>query len=243
MPAPMTSNRRPIFVAGAVTAVLPRRCQSGSTAARSVDAGRWRANQSQACDSFKGMDERDGRGADGLLRHGRPDEAGRICALVNSAFRGDSSRAGGTTEAHLLDGQRADEAGIAALLAWAPEDAALLVYEEAGALVACVLLERKTAALAYLGMLTVAPTRQAGGLGHRVLAAAERHAVRAWRVEAVEMTVITARPELLAWYERRGYVQTGERRPFPMNDPRFGLPKVDHLEFAVLRKRVAPVLP
>ena len=52
----------------------------------------------------------------------------------------------------------------------------------------------------------------------------------------MEMTVIANRGELIAWYERRGYVLTGERRPFPLDDPRFGLPKTRDLAFVVLEK-------
>ena len=52
------------------------------------------------------------------------------------------------------------------------------------------------------------------------------------------MTVIVQRPELIAWYERRGYALTGERRPFPYDDERFGDPRRTDLEFAVLEKRL-----
>jgi len=50
------------------------------------------------------------------------------------------------------------------------------------------------------------------------------------------MTVIRQRPELIAWYERRGYRLTGERRSFPYGDERFGQPNRDDLEFVVLEK-------
>jgi hypothetical protein len=52
------------------------------------------------------------------------------------------------------------------------------------------------------------------------------------------MTVIAQRQELIAWYQRRGYSLTGEARPFPTEDPRFGLPKRDDLGFVVLEKRL-----
>lgn len=181
-------------------------------------------------------------GADGselMLRRARGEEVAALCALVNSAYRGDSSRAGWTTEAHLLDGQRTDEEGLAALCA--RSDAALLVSEDdGGALQGTVLLERKGPGVAHLGMLTVRPLRQAAGLGRRILAAAERFAAREWQIERMELTVIAQRGELISWYERRGYEQTAERRPFPMDDPRFGLPLVPHLEFIVMRKALTP---
>ena len=57
-----------------------------------------------------------------------------------------------------------------------------------------------------------------------------------WGVESVHMTVLVQRAELIAWYERRGYVRTGVRKPFPYGDERFGLPKRNDLEFEVLQK-------
>lgn len=162
----------------------------------------------------------------------RPD-APRVAALVNSAYRGDSSRAGWTTEADLLGGQRIDEDAIAAAIG--RPACAILLHEEGGLLLGCVQLER-TQDECYLGMLTVAPDRQAQGLGWAMLAAAEHWAATTWRSRAVHMTVIVQRSELIAWYERRGYARTGERRPFPYGDARFGLPRRDDLEFDVLRK-------
>ena len=53
------------------------------------------------------------------------------------------------------------------------------------------------------------------------------------------MTVIAQRAELIAWYERRGYARTGEARPFPYGDPRFGEPRRDDLSFLVLEKPLA----
>jgi ribosomal protein S18 acetylase RimI-like enzyme len=160
-----------------------------------------------------------------------------LASLVNSAYRGDSSRSGWTTEADLLDGQRVDEEGLAATIA--EPDNVVLLHEEDGAPVACVHLERR-ADECYLGMLTVRPTAQNARLGRRMLEAAERWAVERWGVQAMSMTVIVQRSELIAWYERRGYQRTGERKPFPYGDPRFGLPRRDDLAFAVLRKRLRP---
>ena len=100
-------------------------------------------------------------------------------------------------------------------------------------MIGCVSVTRKPGGHGYLGQLTVDPTLQAAGLGKRLIAAAE-DAARAFGAEAMEMTVIASRGELIAYYERRGYALTGERRPFPLDDPRFGLPKTRDLEFVVL---------
>lgn len=161
-------------------------------------------------------------------------DADAVVALVNSAYRGDSSRVGWTTEADLLGGQRTDAAGIRDIVA--AEECRLLLHRAVdGALLACVLLERKSGGC-YLGMLTVRPDLQSAGLGRRLLAAAEKYAAVELGASYVEMTVIGVRTELIAWYERRGYARTGERRPFPYGDERFGLPRRPDLEFEVLRK-------
>lgn len=162
-----------------------------------------------------------------------------VVALVNSAYRGDGARAGWTTEADYLDGQRTSLADLTADLAAPSRPTLLVVRPEAGGdIQACVLvepLERPEGKAAYIGMVTVNPALQASGLGRIVLAAAEDHA-RALGARTARMTVVHVRDTLIAWYERRGYRQTGERQPFPYDDPRFGLPKVPGLEFVVLEK-------
>lgn len=178
------------------------------------------------------------------LRLARRDEAEAVSALVNSAYRGDSSRAGWTTEADLLGGQRTDPAALREFMVVGETalDRVLLVHDGAAGETglgrlpeACVQLERRGGD-AYLGMLTVQPTRQASGLGKRLLDAAECWAAAHWGARAIIMTVITQRPELIAWYERRGYSATGETAPFPYGDTRFGEPKRPDLQFIVLRK-------
>jgi ribosomal protein S18 acetylase RimI-like enzyme len=179
------------------------------------------------------------RRADPLpLRPATDRDVDGLCALVNSAYRGESSRAGWTTEESLLGGQRTDADSLRGMLAEA--DSVVLVHEVSAPEVrldACVFLERRGDAC-YLGMLTVRPTLQAGGLGRRLLAAAEEFARHTWSSRRVEMTVILQRAELIAWYERRGYARTGRREPFPYGDERFGLPRQDDLVFEVLDKEL-----
>ncbi|MDX2234096.1 MAG: GNAT family N-acetyltransferase [Hyphomonadaceae bacterium] len=154
-------------------------------------------------------------------------------ALIEGAYRGEGAKAGWTHEADLLGGQRTDAAALLEIIA---DPAQTLVLAEAdGALVGCVCVARKPGGLGYLGMLTVRPTMQGAGLGRALVAEAERVA-RGFAARAMEMTVIVQRGELIAWYERLGYAATGERRAFPLDDQRFGLPKRRDLEFAVLAK-------
>jgi len=164
------------------------------------------------------------------------DDLPDLHALIERAYRGDSARRGWTHEADLLGGQRTDLAALAAIL----DDPAqqLLMFRDNELVRGCVALADEGDGLAYLGMLTVEPRQQGRGLGKLILSAAEEHAAVDMSANRVEMTVIAQRPELIAWYTRRGYSLTGERRPFPVDEPRFGLPKRGDLEFVVLDKRL-----
>jgi ribosomal protein S18 acetylase RimI-like enzyme len=156
-----------------------------------------------------------------------------VAALVNSAYRGDSSRQGWTTEADLLGGQRTDPETLARDLA--RPGARILLLRGAGELMGCVWLEPADRDAWYVGMVTVRPDLQDRGLGRLLLDAAESEAAGEG-ARATRMTVISIRKELIAWYERRGYRLTGETRPFPYGDPLFGEPARDDLAFAVLEK-------
>ena len=158
-------------------------------------------------------------------------------ALVEQAYRGDSARRGWSHEADILGGQRTDRESLAATL-HDPRQL-LFVMVRDGAMIASVTVTMKSDRLAYLGMLAVDPTLQAAGIGRALLAEAEAIARDQMGIATIEMTVIASRAELVAWYQRRGYALTGERRPFPATDPRFGLPKRNDLEFVVLAKSLA----
>ncbi|MFF8258602.1 GNAT family N-acetyltransferase [Streptomyces virginiae] len=156
-----------------------------------------------------------------------------LVALVESAYRGDASRAGWTTEADYLDGQRTDPDGVRAVIAG--PDGVLLVVERAGELVACCHIEHR-GDHAYFGMFAVRPGLQGGGLGKEVLAEAERRARDMWGADEMRMTVVNVREELISYYVRRGYRRTGELSPFPYGDERFGIPLRDDLAFELLVK-------
>lgn len=166
------------------------------------------------------------------LQSSSPADIAGIVQLVNSAYRGESSQAGWTTEASILSGQRTDRDAIESMIAGGEQT--VLIYKNQDEIQACVYLKRQ-GSVAYLGMLTVSPVLQAGGIGRSVLASAEEWAKAHWESQRIEMTVIDSRHELIAWYERRGYMTTTRREPFP-NDPRFGIPLVEKLMFVVLEK-------
>ncbi|AIF47368.1 GNAT family N-acetyltransferase [Dyella japonica] len=161
-----------------------------------------------------------------------------IVALVESAYRGESGQRGWTTESHLLDGQRTDADSVAGLIG--SGGSIVLLAEQGGELVACCHIERQDAS-GYFGMFAVNPLLQRAGLGRAVLAEAERIAKSTWQASAMRMSVIEQRGELIAWYERRGYRLTGETRPFPYGQPRFGIPRRDDLRFVWLSKPLAEV--
>lgn len=158
-----------------------------------------------------------------------------LVALIESAYRGETSRAGWTTEADLLDGHRTD-AELVGEVVGGP-DSRMLVVEKDGRIIGCCQLERGEAG-AYFGMFAVAPTGQRRGLGSAILARAETMAHQEWGASQLRMTVLRQREDLIAWYLRRGYRRTGEMSAFPYGDERFGRPKRDDLEFEVLCKRL-----
>ncbi|MBR7800676.1 GNAT family N-acetyltransferase [Undibacterium fentianense] len=143
-------------------------------------------------------------------------DAEAITALVNSAYRGDSSRAGWTTEADLLTGVRV-----------IPNDVLNLIEADGSLILLCLQDEiivgsvhlQKTEDRAYLGMFAVNPQLQGGGIGKRFMLAAEDLVKRTWQSQKMWMTVITSRHELIAYYERRGYAKTGKVKDFPAEVP------------------------
>lgn len=160
-------------------------------------------------------------------------DAPELNILVNSAYRGDSSRQGWTTEADLLDGTRTDAAMIEDIIN--KPGCTVLKYVEDGKIHGCVELHNENGKL-YLRMLTVRPYLQGKGIGKELLKVAEAEAKKL-KCKSIFMTVISVRKELIDWYVRHGYEPTGERKPFAFDDPRFGQPK-KQLEFVVLEKAI-----
>ena len=163
------------------------------------------------------------------------DDIDTIVALVESAYRGDVSRQGWTTEADMLDGQRiAPDLLLADILC--PRSQVLLAFR-GDELLACAHVA-DAAGTGYFGMFAVRPDSQGGGIGKAVLDEAERIARELWSLGLMRMTVIDVRDELIAFYERRGYHRTGEKKPFPYGDARFGIPLRTDLRFELLEKRL-----
>ena len=171
-----------------------------------------------------------------LIIQATPSDAAELVALVNSAYRGKSSQQGWTTESHLLDGIRIDVPTMREYLQ--ARDTIILKYvNDESKIIACVYLEKFSNKRLYLGMLSVSPTLQAGGIGRRLLEAAEAWAEKL-KCKTIFMTVISTRAELIDWYKRRGYTDTGKREPFH-DTKRFGIPKSeDPIQLMVMEKEV-----
>jgi ribosomal protein S18 acetylase RimI-like enzyme len=161
------------------------------------------------------------------------NDVSELNILINKAYRGESSKKGWTTEANLLDGLRIDEATLVEYINDA--DTAILKYtNNNGGIEGCVYLNRGTDKL-YIGMLSVNPELQNTGIGRQLLEAATEHA-KQLNCDTLWMTVISTRSELIAYYERKGFELTGEKKPFP-TDTKFGIQK-QPLELIVLQKLI-----
>jgi ribosomal protein S18 acetylase RimI-like enzyme len=167
------------------------------------------------------------------FRNATPADVDAIVSLVTSAYRGDASRAGWTTEADFLDGNRIDPAVLQVDIE--RPCSRVVLAERDGTLLACAHVADE-GGHGYFGMFSVVPGLQGGGIGKALLAECERIARVDWQLPDMRMTVIDVRDELIAFYERRGYRRTGMYKPFPHGDERFGIPKRDDLRFEVLEK-------
>jgi N-acetylglutamate synthase-like GNAT family acetyltransferase len=162
------------------------------------------------------------------------EDVSALNKLINSAYRGESSKKGWTTEANILEGSRTTEKELTEIIQ--DKKNTILKYMENNQIIGCVLLIEKKEQL-YLGMLTVSPELQNSGVGKKVLQQAEIYAL-GLGLSKIVMTVITVRKELIAWYKRHGYVDTGAREPFPVSDV-FSQTSNEPLEFMVLEKRIS----
>ncbi len=185
------------------------------------------------------------------FRNAGIDDIPALVALVTSAYRGDVSRQGWTTEADFLDGARIDPDVLRHDIERPRSRVLIARFGEAqgfpptrsgderdrpqSEMLACAHVSEEEGA-GYFGMFSVQPSLQGGGVGKALLAESERVVRDEWRLPTMRMTVIDIRDELIAFYERRGYHRTGIHKPFPYGDARYGIPKRDDLRFEVLEK-------
>ena len=171
-----------------------------------------------------------GAGSAVTFRNAEEADVPAIALLIETCYRGEESLKGWTTEANFLDSPRTSVAEVAGIVGG--PDSMMLCGESGGELVACCELRREADWSAYMGMLSVLPALQGRGIGRSMTEEAELTAWKEWGAAVMTLLVITRRTELIAWYERLGYTDSGNRVPFPFETPN-GL-----LEFAVLQKRL-----
>jgi ribosomal protein S18 acetylase RimI-like enzyme len=170
------------------------------------------------------------------LYRSAPSDLSAIADLINAAYRGREGAQGWTHEADYIDGLRTWPEALAADLAAEPGAVLLVLRETEGEPVqGCVWLHPLGEGVWYLGLLSIRPELQDRRLGRAVMQEAEAWAM-ARGARRMRMVVVNVRDTLIGWYERQGYVLTGEKRPFPYDDQRFGRPRRDDLEFVVLEK-------
>ena len=178
-----------------------------------------------------------------LITIAKTENASEICALVNSAYRGESSKEGWTTEADLLGGMRIDVSSLLLEIADPRKKILCLRDSPTSELLGCVCLETIDDEAGkgkgyYLGMLAVKPGLQTRGIGKALMKAAEEFA-KASGASRIILGVIHVRAELIAWYERRGYRKNGVTKPFPYESPLVRDPKRTDLEFVFLEKDIS----
>ena len=161
-------------------------------------------------------------------------DAAELSALINSAYRGETSKKGWTTEADLLEGTRTTPKELATIITTPHHYLLKFIRDEK--IIGSVLLIAKKDVL-YFGMLTVSPELQNSGIGKQLLQAAEQLAQQL-ELSRIQMTVIGIRKELLAWYMRNGYEDTGVREPFPFGEGDKALTS-EPLDFIVLEKKLS----
>ena len=173
-----------------------------------------------------------------LLESASEADYREIIDLINLAFRGTGPSASWNIEAGIIAGQRINESLLREDLAAKPE-AYLLIHRDAAdlSLLGTVWLEPEQDGIWYLGLLTVRPELQKQQLGRTLLAASEDF-VKERGASRIRMGVLNVRDALIEWYRRRGYTPTGETKPFPYGDDRFGTPLRDDLHFVILEKNI-----
>lgn len=168
-----------------------------------------------------------------MITTATPDDATSLEKLINSAYRGETSKLGWTTEANLLEGKRITVDELLEL--FKNKENTILKFTEKDTIIGCVLLANKTDKL-YLGMLSVSPLQQNKAIGKKLLKEAEIHAL-SLGLPKIVMTVITIRDKLIKWYNRHGYIDTGVREPFQLNN-HDTIVTEKPFEFVVLEKKI-----
>jgi ribosomal protein S18 acetylase RimI-like enzyme len=170
-----------------------------------------------------------------VCRRAVASDAGNLVELIKSAYRGDASRSGWTSEADFVEGDRIDTDQVLSVID--SDDSCFLTLERAGEIVGCCHIQDRGEGTTYFGTFSVRPTLQGKGFGDRLLGEAEREASVAYAATELEIAVLGQQERLIEWYERRAFRRTGDTRPFP-SDGKFARPLRSDLYFVVLKKNL-----
>jgi ribosomal protein S18 acetylase RimI-like enzyme len=148
------------------------------------------------------------------FRIATPDDAPQVQQLVESAFRAEESRAGWTDDLGLSSEFRIDVKDIMAMIT-NPDGVMLMATDENNTLLGSIGTSKRGNNHARMFMLAVDESQRRGGIGGQILTYAEDYGSRIWGVTTFELNALSSRKQLIAWYARRGYKETGETSPFP----------------------------
>jgi GNAT superfamily N-acetyltransferase len=161
-----------------------------------------------------------------------------VVSLINLAFRGRGQDAGWSIQEEYINGTRITQELLREDMAAKPHATLLLWRTADTSLLGCVWMEPEQNGVWYLGLLALPPREQNAGLGRKLLEAAENWA-RERRATEIRMSVVNLRVALIEWYKRRGYTLTGQTKPFPYGDNRYGVPTRDDLHFVILKRQLS----
>lgn len=164
------------------------------------------------------------------VRKAAAEDAEHIVALVNAAYRPAPGSEGWTHEAALITGSRIALGQILRAL----ESSTVLVAVRGSQLVGCVQIQVQGQE-SHIGMLAVLPSVQAAGLGKKLLAEAECYAQSSFGAQLFVLLVVADRRDLINFYMRRGYDETGDFQPYP-TEAGVGTPVDPNARLAVLHK-------
>ncbi len=144
-----------------------------------------------------------------ILKEADKEQIYEICNLINLAYRGES---GWTKETDLVSGNRAEPDEVREYLT--NQKSHLLVASVGGSVKACICVEENEGR-GYISFFAVHPDHQGKGVGKDILFQAERFASGQLGINKYVMVVVSQREELISFYERRGYVRTGNIEQYP----------------------------
>ncbi|WP_240007321.1 GNAT family N-acetyltransferase [Pseudaquidulcibacter saccharophilus] len=170
------------------------------------------------------------------IREANANDIARIEYLVETTYRGEDSKKGWTTEFNLLAGTRLQKGEIAAALA---DKANQFFVAERDNIVVGVICVNKNGDWIEFGKFSVDPEMQGLGIGKMLIAKVEDFVRNIWGADKLKLSVISIRKELVDFYARYGFKDTGQRIDFIKIHPYVELKDgVSDFEVIIMEKSV-----